>query len=349
MAKIIRRTVNESAEELLQYEQVYSGQPAEARVRFLRILRTRPDLTFEQAADVAVVQHRSAYRWWNAYRTDGLAGLIRLAVGRPSKRGSQGKSSENAASAHFASRESALIEFLNGMPMQLVLLDGINSLRDRLTTLVPDVDRISIQVNLNCDLERPHEYHPNLSILQRADRAERLDEGMEVRALTKAETQSEELLSQMRRGGFPFELYREPISIDLLFEGTAVLGALVLWRNVDKSPISEETLAFIERINPFLVYAFSNLVTRHHYTNPGDRVFYSVLGEMAKSAKLTPQEQRIISYRLMGYSYKRIADDIDRSVDVVKKQLASVHRKTGTHGHSELFAKYFSPRLVPAK
>ena len=346
MAKSPIRPVLETVDELLRFQQVYRGRPQEARVRLLHVLRTQPELTFEQAADAAGVVHRSAYRWWKIYQERGVAGLLNFEMGRPAGRQKRPKPATNGHSEAAGTDAADLVALMNGMPIDLGLLEGINGVRDRLMTLLGDVDRISISVNTHCDLEHPEDYRPNLGISQRGDRAERLDDGMDVRTIRDAESPASDILEQMRKGGFPFDQYHEPVAIDLWYAETADLGAIVLWREIEKTPVSEATIARIETLRPFLVYVFSNLVTRHHYANPRDRVFYSALRDMADSAGLTPQERRIISYRLMGYSYKKIAAELDRTEGAVKKQLASVHRKTGTQGHSELFAKYFTPRLL---
>jgi DNA-binding CsgD family transcriptional regulator len=345
MPRIVSRTVRETAEELERFEQVYRGRPEEARVRFLRILRTQPELTFEEAARVAGVPRRSAHRWWSIYEDRTIAGLVNLSMGRP--KGPRKPEKPPEIRGHDGPvTTDALLELMNGLPVELGLLEGINGLRERLMAIFPDVDRISISVNTYCDLENPKLYRPNLLISQRADVADRLDEGINVQRLRGTEAPAYDLLEQMRLGGFPFSRYHPPVATDIFFADTADLGAILLWREVDKRPISDETIQLLERIRPFLVYAFSNLVTRHHYANPRDRVFYSALGDMARRARLTAQEQRIISYRLMGYSYKKIAAELGRTEGAVKKQLASVHRKTGTQGHSELFAKYFTPRIL---
>lgn len=346
MPKTIQRTVEESLEELEHFEQIYRGRPEELRARLLRVVRTQPELSFDEAAAVAGVPRRTAYRWWSVYEERALIGLMNMNLGRPV--GSRKSREKSRISPTVVDRPSAaeLIDLMNGMPMQLSMLDGINGLRDRLMTLLPDVDRISISVNTHCDLEDPGGYQPKLNISQRPERGRGIDEGVEVSWIHGVQTPAEDMLEQMRKGGFPFERYHAPVAFDLWYEGTADLGALVLWREHDKPRISQDSLDLIERLRPFLIYVFSNLVIRHHYANPRDRVFYSSLRDMAVRAQLTAQERRIISYRLMGYSYKKIAAELGRTEGAVKKQIASVHRKTGTQGHSELFAKYFTPRLV---
>jgi DNA-binding CsgD family transcriptional regulator len=345
MPKVVARIVHESAEELERFEAVYRGRPEEARARFLRVLRTQPELTFDDAATSVGIPRRTAYRWWSVYQERQITGLLNMTMGRPSSLRKPPKQVQLGDGVEPLST-GALLELMNGMPLELGLLEGINGVRTRLMVLLEDVDRISISVNTSCDLERPERYRPNLSISQRADHADRLDEGMQVQTLKNPESPGQELLEQMRTGGFPFDRYHPPIAREITYGGTAEVGTIVLWREIEKRPISERTITILEHLRPFLVYVFSNLVTRHHYANPRDRVFYSALREMAQRARLTAQEQRIISYRLMGYSYKKIAAELGRTEGAVKKQLASVHRKTGTQGHSELFAKYFTPRLL---
>lgn len=346
MPKTVRRSVSESLEELEHVERVYRGRPEEVRARFLRVLRTQPELTFDEAAGAAGVPRRTAYRWWRVYQERALIGLLNLNLGRPVGSRKIPETVRKTNDVHSGLTADELLGLINGMPTQLGMLDGINGLRDRLMAILPDVDRISISVNTHCDLEDPGGYQPKLNISQRPEQGGGIDEGVEVSWIQGVQTPAEDILEQMRKGGFPFDRYHPPVAFDLWYEGTADLGAIVFWREVDKSPISGETLARIETLRPFLIYVYSNLVIRHHYANPRDRVFYSSLRDMAERAQLTAQERRIISYRLMGYSYKRIAAELGRTEGAVKKQIASVHRKTGTQGHSELFAKYFTPRLV---
>lgn len=346
MPKVVDRIIRESPEVLEHFEQVYRGRPEELRARLLRVLRTQPELTFDEAAEAAGVPRRTAYRWWRVYQERALGGLMNLTIGRPSGRRKTPESRRNAGPLSGRLSVDLLLELMNGLPMEVGMLEGINGLRECLIDLLPDVDRISISVNTHCDLEDPAGYQPKLHISQRPGPDGRIDEGVEVSNIQGIQTPAEDILEQMRKGGFPFERYHPPLTVDLWFAGTADLGAIVLWRELEKTPISTESMELLERLRPFLVYVFSNLVIRHHYANPRDRVFYSSLSDMAVRAGLTAQERRIISYRLMGYSYKRIASELGRTEGAVKKQLASVHRKTGTQGHSELFAKYFTPRLV---
>jgi DNA-binding NarL/FixJ family response regulator len=149
----------------------------------------------------------------------------------------------------------------------------------------------------------------------------------------------------MRRQGFPFSDYHPPLTFEYLYQEQAYLGTAVFWRERRKEPTSQATIETIRSIRPFIIFALSDLVARHKFDNPVDNVFNSALNEMIDDAGLTSQEQRIAILQLMGQSYKEIADTLNVSLDTVKKHFKQIHRKTGTRGQAELFAKYFTSRL----
>jgi DNA-binding CsgD family transcriptional regulator len=124
---------------------------------------------------------------------------------------------------------------------------------------------------------------------------------------------------------------------------------VILWREKGKPEISEQTLAMMTALEPFLLFALTDLVARHQAERPIDRIFYDTIDEMAAEAQLSKQEKRIVILRLMGHSYKDLADSIHVSIDTIKKHLTQIHRKTATAGMAELFAKYFSARLIPTE
>ena len=120
---------------------------------------------------------------------------------------------------------------------------------------------------------------------------------------------------------------------------------MILWRERVNPPIRSETLAIMAVIEPFLIFMLSDLVARHQQAKPGDRTFNEALGIMSQEARLTEQERRVVILQLFGHSYQDIADRLHLSLDTVRKHVKSIYRKTGTGSYTELFAKYFTPRL----
>jgi len=151
----------------------------------------------------------------------------------------------------------------------------------------------------------------------------------------------------VRRQGLPFELYHPPTGFDYYYAGQAYLGTILLWREIGKPPITEGTLQTMAELEPFLVFALSDLVARHQSERPIGRVFHDALEDLVSEAGLSPQEERIVVLQLMGHSYKEMADVLAVTVDTIKKHFKQIHKKTATRGQAELFAKYFTSRLVP--
>ena len=113
------------------------------------------------------------------------------------------------------------------------------------------------------------------------------------------------------------------------------------------SVLAKETISIMKTLEPFIIFMLSDMVARHQAQRPMDTAFYDAVKEMTEDAQLSKSEKRIVILRLMGHSYKDVADNIFVTVDTVKKHLTQIHRKTQTNGMAELFAKYFSARLIP--
>jgi DNA-binding CsgD family transcriptional regulator len=160
-----------------------------------------------------------------------------------------------------------------------------------------------------------------------------------------AETPSQRLLRGAKDSGFPLHQFHPPSCLDYHFGEVAYIGSLILWRSIEKPPISEETLAMVEGLRPFMLFAFSDLVARHRSEQPVHAALNRALETLAARARLSDQEQRIVMLQFMGHSYKEMADILSVTVDTVKKHFRQVHKKTGTRSQSELFAKYFTYRL----
>jgi DNA-binding CsgD family transcriptional regulator len=90
----------------------------------------------------------------------------------------------------------------------------------------------------------------------------------------------------------------------------------------------------------------ANHVMWYLRNKPSEQIFQEGLQRMIHEAELSAQEQRIVIYHLLGYSYDEMADLLTISIKTVKKHISTIHYKTGTHRQRELFARYFSPRIA---
>ncbi|MEO5929309.1 MAG: LuxR C-terminal-related transcriptional regulator [Candidatus Kapaibacterium sp.] len=238
-----------------------------------------------------------------------------------------------------------VVQFLNRLPLTSDVQMAVETYRSALMGLLGEVDRISIYVNIRCNLAEPESYTADLIIM--------LDNKVTVEAagpMVSGSNQdgikmSERLLTNFRNQGMPVDTYYDPVAMDYYYNDQAYLGTIFLWRERSKPPLSPQVVETLSAIEPFTIYMLSDLITRYHYSHPTDRLFHDTLYHMAMDAGLSMQERRVVALRMLGHAYKEIADQLNITEDAIKKHLSSVHRKTGTRSYTELFAKYFTPRL----
>lgn len=202
-----------------------------------------------------------------------------------------------------------------------------------------------MDVNVGCDLRNPEAYSPGVFITSYNSTRLNESEGVLVSSGKKEVSQSEQLLEYLQNKGFPTSEYHPPHALDYYIGPQAYLGTIFLWRSCNKEPISKATLDTVAALEPFFIFAFSDLVARRQYSKPTDKTFLDAMESLTGEAGLSRQEQRVIILQLFGHSYKEMADMLGISVDGVKHHLKMIHRKTGARSYTELFAKYFMPRF----
>jgi transposase len=81
------RAIAETIEELQECAQRLRGTPAAPRVQMLRLLKGGEATNVPQVATLVGYSPRQIQRWWQAYRTAGLAGLTRVyhPAGKPAR------------------------------------------------------------------------------------------------------------------------------------------------------------------------------------------------------------------------------------------------------------------------
>ncbi len=255
--------------------------------------------------------------------------------------------SENGVSKDGAVTADDLFKFLALLPVTHQLQEWMDGIRKAIQTLLPDIDRMTISLDLHCDLLNPDAYHPKLLVLQSMSTGAK-----EVTHLTRStntdhEPQLEQLIDNLRRRKFPFKDYQPHHSYVYYYKGTAYLGAILLWREKRKKAISDRTLQSMKRLHGFMTLLFSDFVARHQAARPVEHAFSVALTELTTSKGLTTQEQRIIILQLLGFSYEEVAETLNISLNTVRYHLRSIYTKTDAHGQSDLFAKYFTPRIDP--
>lgn len=237
-----------------------------------------------------------------------------------------------------------LVSFLNALPTSMDPVVWIQEFSQLLMRLLVDVDRISVNINTQLNISGKSNgsfvrfiQHPSV------------DPGstslLTCVAFDTNSSPSLQLLEDFKRKKCPVHLYQQPVAFDYyLLDGDGYLGSLILWRNQGENMISPATLALLEQLRPFITFAFTDGVARNQCCYPDHQAFHSTLSTLATDADLTSQEYRILALRLLGHSYKEIAELICLSIDTIRKHIYRIHRKAQTRNQTELFARYFSSR-----
>ena len=237
-----------------------------------------------------------------------------------------------------------ILRFLNSLPVTAEPLEWIPAFRDALCVLFGDVDRVTVNVNVGCDLRNPETYRPELFIIHLTPQANE-DGTVQVASDSGAESRSERLMEYLRENGFPVDTYHPPHVFNYSLGERAYLGTIFLWREKTNEPIAAETLHTVALLEQFFIFALTDLVARRQHSEPTDRTFLGALEGLFEATGLSRQEQRVIVLQLFGHSYKEIADVLNITMDGVKHHLKMIHKKTGARSYTELFAKYFMPRF----
>ncbi|MEO5928462.1 MAG: helix-turn-helix transcriptional regulator [Candidatus Kapaibacterium sp.] len=236
-----------------------------------------------------------------------------------------------------------LLRFLNTLPVVVNPMEWVSSFREELRLMLGDVDRIAVNVNFNCDLRNPAEYEPVVAIT--SYNVVDLDEIISVNSRLHTGLRSDALIEELRKQAFPLEQYHAPHSFDYNLEGIAYLGTIMLLREIRRPPVSDATIELVKNLEPFIVFVLSDLVARRQYADPNVGTFSTALQSLIVEFGLSRQEQKVVILQLFGHSYKEMAEILSISMDGVKHHLKMIHRKTGTRSYTELFAKYFLPKL----
>jgi DNA-binding CsgD family transcriptional regulator len=237
-----------------------------------------------------------------------------------------------------------ILRFMNSLPVTDDPVQWISVFKEELKLLLGDVDRVSVRVDINCNLQNPARHQPTMRIVPGTTSSRDGEKPLTVAAVRKEGNQADRMMEDMQATNFPFEHYHEPAVFTYYFAGQAPLGTIFLWKEIGKEPLSSAIQEAMVLLEPFIVFILSDLVARRRYADPNMGMF-APLDFMINDSSLSKQEQRVVILQLFGHSYKEMADMLGVTVDGIKHHLKMIHRKTGTRSYTELFAKYFLPRL----
>jgi DNA-binding CsgD family transcriptional regulator len=333
-------TVKESPDQLKELALIYQGKKEKRIIEMLLLLKEHPDCTTEWLADSLDCTVRTIGRWWTEYREGAIDRI-------PEAHGSAGAVVAEPVAEPLPAPATAppvfdpgLVQFLNDLPVYTAPSRWIEQFRQLLRDLFPDIDRVTVNVNLYYDLSDPHYRPSSFMVVEHVKE----DGKRSVSTRERQMTPGEHLLEEARKLKFPFDLYHPPHVLDFTMpEGMATIGTIILWRENWKPEISERTLAALEQLRPFIAFLLSDCVARRQREKQDIRFFTHVINQVAEKDGLSRREQEALLHHLFGNNYRKIAAEMNIAVNTVRKHVKSIHTKTGTHSVAELFARYLSP------
>ena len=361
MARTRSIRIRESLDELEQLRQYYQGRPQARRLLFLAFLKENPKQTIVEAARKAGISDRRGRYWWDAYRDNGLQGLLERRVWKVEEKVAENKEGSYAlnpsgAGAGEQPSDISYIPFLNALASisSITAVDEwIRAFREALLAFLPDVDYAVVTVRSGVNVVRPgeenvyHVFHQNVLT----------DGTVERNAKSSKEYKDmfRQLIEEGRQRGFPFKDYHPPVGFDFYLEPgkrgrteneaiNVYIGSMLLLRKVTEAEMSQTTIDFVERLRPFLGYVISDFVARNSLDRPGAELFQDAVRRVANDIKLSSREHQVLFLEMQGHSYQEIADILHISLNTVQSHIRSVYKKTGVNKLPELFAKYFTPR-----
>lgn len=235
------------------------------------------------------------------------------------------------------------LRLMNSLPMQSRIDDWLGLFREVLREFFGDVDRVTVNVNHTFRLNAVTQSGTEMIATEHKVIG---SEGSIVRVTLERDEDApaDRLLREFRSNGYCIDEYQAPVSQDY-FVGGAYLGTIFLWRSRSQRGISNETVELFRSLEPFMLFALTDIVARNHHAKPFDEAFDDALANLLREAHLTDQEGRVVVLLLLGHKYRQIAERLNISIDAVRKHTQSIYRKTGTKGSAQLFAKYFTFRL----
>jgi DNA-binding CsgD family transcriptional regulator len=261
-----------------------------------------------------------------------------------------GMSTNGTAAGGGLVLNDALVNFLNAFPMVNDVNVWLEQFRNNLLKILPDVDRIVVNVDVACDLSDSRSIARNIVVLRQhasgdAESVSVTSESVDVQSRANEADPVGSVIEYLRRDSFPFEKYHAPRAFNYWLEAGRYLGSILLFRDRHTVPTSTRTYELFNALSPFIMFMLSDSVARHQRVKPMDLAFKDAMQRMMAESGLSIQEQRVVFLQLLGCSYKESADLLRVSLNTIRHHLKSIHAKTNTRSQSELFAKYFTPLL----
>ena len=333
--------VTESVDQLHQMLSRQQSERQQARIRMLLLFKEDESATMEEVARVTNRCERMVRRWWRIYQEGGAQALLAgkpgavLDTPRVERRGP----TDGKLAPQF-------LGFLNALPYSNDTLEWIERFRTLFTGLFSDIDRVSINIDIEAELA-DSKGAPVTYVTQNVSLEGEMPVHLQTTVTVGSSSPGSEMSEAVRRQKSLMEKYAPPHRFDYHTTHGAYLGSILLWREKRMGPISEATLQSVRDLTPFLTFMLTDCIARRQVEDPGVRIFTGTLATIAGKEKLTRRQQEVLTHGLLGRTHAQTGEALGISAHAVRGHVRSIHVKTGTHTLLELFARYFTPFQDP--
>jgi DNA-binding CsgD family transcriptional regulator len=343
MARIRTGSIKESAPILEALARYYRGSEKERPLRMLLAVQHEPGIRNRELAERLNVVERTIRRWWSDYSKWGLRCILELGDDEPLP---VFNTFSITAPTHTTERTGDISlrfqRFLNKLPTTTDLRAWIMAFQDGLGMILDGVDRISISVDLGCDIDAPDSR--NVAVVMNQMSTREAPEGARAFATSDHHSGTGEIVfEQARRGGFPIEDYHRPHAYDFTLDDGTYVGTLMLWSYRRGPATPQSTLRFVESLRGFFGFLFSDCIVRQLRRDPAMNILKDLIGSIAARIGLTGRQLEVFALDVLGTPRCEIAERLRIKPGTVHKHISSIYQKAGTTNYTELLARFYTP------
>lgn len=229
----------------------------------------------------------------------------------------------------MATYRKSLLRFACSQSAHFDVVDWGMDLKRVLRDYLKDVDRISVDVNRGVALEAENVPAQITASVRTYNES---GHHTSVIVATTSLHDSAYFIHAGMRSGFPVAKYRQPECISIHGPSGPYLGSIVLWQQVNSSPIPQEVIARLVQIRPFLTFLFTSFILRYQSRHGIYFETVKVARWLVHSAGLSRREIEVFYCRFQGLSIIDTALSLNISEATVRRHVRSIGKRIRAFG-----------------
>jgi DNA-binding CsgD family transcriptional regulator len=218
------------------------------------------------------------------------------------------------------SRES-LLAFANSLSTTTDFLHWLGAYRQGLMTIIPAVDRISININRGVNISTD-EFSRDAVAGTHIIGEGAIPQGLLIGV--GSDRDESYFVALSRRAGFPVDDYQPAVPANFYSDSGLYLGSIVFWNKTSSAPIPPSVIAQIEEMRPFLTFLFTSAFLRFASANRLYTNAVRCINRLSAVYQLSRREREVLICRFNGKSVAESAKLLNISVPTVRRHLRSL-------------------------